>query len=69
MITVLNAEITPVRGRTIARVTVQFPITDIPTDEASIIKAVKDALNPAKAEQTPATQVARAPKPSASKGK
>ena len=69
MITVLNTEITQILDQTMAKVTVQFPITDIPTDEASIIKAVKDALNPAKAEQAPATPVASSPKRAASKGK
>lgn len=53
MLTVLNTEIIQILDQTMAKVTVQFPITDIPTDEASIIKAVKDALCPAKAEQAP----------------
>ena len=69
MITVLNTEITQILNQTMAKVTVQFPITDIPADEDSIIKAIKDALKPDKAEQAPAIPVARAPKPSASKGK
>ena len=64
MITVLSAEITNMYGHSMAKVTVQFPITDIPTDEAGIIKAVKDALT--KAEQ--AAPVASAPKPSTSNG-
>ena len=69
MITVLNTEITQILDQTMAKVTVQFPITEIPADEDSILKAVKDALRPAKAEQAPAIPVASAPKPSASKGK
>ena len=66
MITVLNTEITQILDQTMAKVTVQFPIADIPADEASIIKAVKDALKPAKAdEQAPTvkdTPTAGAPK-------
>ena len=66
MITLLNTEITQILDQTMAKVTVQFPITEIPADEDSILKAVKDALKPAKAEQAPATPVA---KRAASKGK
>ena len=69
MITLLNTEITQILDQTMAKVTVQFPITEIPADEDSILKAVKDALEPFKAEQAPAIPVASAPKPSASKGK
>ena len=71
MITVLNTEITQVLDQTVAKVTVQFPITDIPVDEASIIRAVKDALCPAKAdEQAPTVKdapTAGAPKQSPAK--
>ena len=66
MLTILTTEITQVLDQTMAKVTVQFPITDIPADEASILKAVKDALEPAKAAQAPPTPVA---KRAASKGK
>ena len=69
MITVVNAEITHMFGQTMAKVTVQFPITEIPADEDSILKAVKDALRPGKAEQAPAIPVASSPKRAASKGK
>ena len=75
MLTILTTEITQILDQTVAKVTVQFPITDIPTDEASIIKAVKDALRPAKAAvQAPTvkdTPTAGAPKqaPAAVKGK
>ena len=66
MLTILTTEITQVLDQTMAKVTVQFPITDIPADEAGIIKAVRDALNPAKAdEQAPTvkdTPTAGAPK-------
>ena len=73
MLTILNTDITQILDQTMAKVTVQFPITDIPTDEASIIKSVKDALKPAKAdEQAPTvkdTPTAGAPKQAAVKGK
>ena len=69
MLTILTTEITQILDQTMAKVTVQFPITEIPADEDSILKAVKDALRPAKAEQAPAIPVASAPKPSAPKGK
>ena len=68
MLTILTTEITQILDQTMAKVTVQFPITDVPTDEAGIIKAVKDALKPVKVEEQAPT-VASAPKPSASKGK
>ena len=71
MLTILTTEITQVLDQTMAKVTVQFTITDIHTDEASIIKAIKDALNPAKAEkQAPTvkdTPTAGAPKQSPAK--
>ena len=51
MLTILTTEITHMFGHTMAKVTVQFPITEIPADEDSIIKAVKDALRPVKAEE------------------
>ena len=51
MLTILTTEITQILDQTVAKVTVQFPITDIPADEDSILKAVKDALKPAKAEE------------------
>ena len=54
MLTILTTEITQILDQTMAKVTVQFPITEIPADEAGILKAVKDALKPAKAEQAPA---------------
>ena len=69
MLTILTTEITQILDQTMAKVTVQFPITDIPTDEDSILKAVKDALRPGKAEQAPAIPVASSPKRAASKGK
>lgn len=66
MLTILTTEITQILDQTMAKVTEQFPITEIPADEASIIKAVKDALKPAKAEaaegvEAPAEQKASKP--------
>ena len=67
MLTILTTEITQILDQTMAKVTVQFPIAEIPADEASIIKAVKDALKPAKAEAVEAPAEQKASKPAAIK--